>query len=78
MRELVVARQSQFHSNSKCLDRHDRDRSNSRANRQVNQGVPFPVLWRDSVYHNDSKYNDREAEYEEPLHKSQWDDPNVL
>lgn len=39
MRELVAAAQRKLESDTKALDRHDRDRANKRANRDVYEWV---------------------------------------
>ena len=67
MCELVVASQGQLHSNSKRLNRHDRNSSNGRANRQVYQRVLLPILRRNFVYHEDRENGHGEAKEQETL-----------
>lgn len=49
--ELVVAANGQFHRNTEGLDGHDGNRSNSGANRDVDERVLFAIDGRNSVDH---------------------------
>lgn len=51
MHELVVATNGQFHCNTKGLDGHDGNRSNSGANRDVDERVLFAIDGRNPVDH---------------------------
>lgn len=43
MRELVVPAQGQFDGNAKCLDGHDRNGADGRADRDVDERVLLPI-----------------------------------
>lgn len=58
--ELVIASQGQLDGNSKSLDRHDRNRSDSRADRKVDEGVLLSILWSYLVDHGGCKYGNSE------------------
>ena len=52
MRKLIIATEGQFHRDTECLDRHDRDRADSGADRDEDERVFLSVYWRDAVDHD--------------------------
>lgn len=61
MSELVIPPQAQLKGNSKCLDRHDRDRSDCRTYGYIDEGILLSIYRRNLVYHKRRKYDDRNA-----------------
>jgi hypothetical protein len=61
MSELVVSGHGQFQGNAKRLDRHNRDGTNRRADREVNEWIPLPIGRRDFVDHNYGEDDDHQA-----------------
>lgn len=61
MLELVVASKGELDCDTKRLDGHDRDGSNSRADGEVDQWVLLSVDRSNPVDHNCRKHNDNEA-----------------
>ncbi len=55
MRELVISSEGELKRNAKCLDRHDGDRTDSRANRYIDQRVALAVGGRNFVDHDHSE-----------------------
>ena len=53
-------------SNSKSLDRHDRDGANGRANREIDERGLFAVQRGNSVNHDDSKGDNCSSIQQEP------------
>jgi hypothetical protein len=69
MSELVASAKGQLDSNSKCLDRHDGDRANGRADGEVDEGILLSIFWSYPVYHDEREHENRQAEYQEALDK---------
>jgi hypothetical protein len=61
MAELVVAGKGKLESDTKSLDRHDRDGANGRADRKVNNRVSLAIDWGDPVDHEDGESNNSEG-----------------
>lgn len=66
MSELVVAGERQLQRDAECLDSHDRDRANSRANAEIDERVLFAVLRSDLVDHNAGEDADHKGVEQEP------------
>lgn len=64
--KLVMARKRQLQRNAECLDGHDRDRPDSRADAQVDERVLLAVDRADLVNHDARKYADSERIDQKP------------
>lgn len=69
MRKLVVARKCKLQGDSEGLDRHDGDGADSRADREVNDGVLLAVDRSNLVNHDDGEYDDDDGIEQEGLSK---------
>lgn len=65
VRELVVSGERELQSNAKCFDSHDRDRADSRADRDVDEWVLAAMLRCDPVNHEDRENANNDAVDEE-------------
>lgn len=61
MCKLVVACESKFDSDTESLDRHDRYRTNERANGDVHGRVCFAITRDYGVNHDQGEYQDSET-----------------
>lgn len=61
MNELVIARKCQLDRNAERLDRHDRYRSNSGANRDVDQRILLAVDRGNPINHQRGEDRDRQT-----------------
>jgi len=55
MRELIASAQSEFQGDTKCLDRHDGDGANCRADGDVDERVLATISWRNAINHDAGK-----------------------
>lgn len=55
MRELVIAPESELQGNTKCLDRHNGDGADCRADGDVDKRILATISWRNAVYHDTRK-----------------------
>jgi hypothetical protein len=66
MDELVVSSNGQLHCNTKGFDGHDRNRSNSGANRDVDERILFAIDWRNPVDHQSREDRNCDTVEKEP------------
>ena len=66
MNELVVASKRQLDRNAKGLDRHDGNRSNGGANRDVDERVFLAVDWRNPINHHSRENRNGQTVEQEP------------